>query len=192
MQNLDHTTRDVGQEAGEDFKRSAERLQEDARNAAETVGTRAREEATHQADRAKSGVASELSGIAKAISAAAGDMRHGSPQEQAFGQVASGLSGVSDAIRDRDLAELASDVSAFARRNPLGFLGGAALAGFAATRFAKASSTSRSYDESPYDAPTVQPADTLAPAPTTSPMTRPDAVATPAVVPASTLTSGDY
>ncbi|MBB4024008.1 MULTISPECIES: ATP synthase subunit B family protein [Actibacterium] len=193
MQDLDHNTRDVGQEAGEDLKRSAERLSDDARNAAESVGTRAREEATHQADRAKSGVASELSGIARALNSAAAELRHGSPQERAFEQVAGSLSGVSDAIRDRDLADLAADVSAFARRNPLGFLGGAALAGFAATRFAKASGAPRPGADAPYNAPSGQ-VTTSAPtsAPATAPETRPDDVMAPAVIPATYLTPGEH
>ncbi len=191
MQDLDHNTRDVGQEAGEDLKRSAERLHADARQAAESVGTRAREEANQQADRAKSGVASELSGIAHALSSAASELRHGSPQEQVFGQVADSLSSVSDAIRDRDLADLASDVSAFARRNPLGFLGGAALAGFAATRFAKATRGPRTDANVPYNAPSGQ-ASAPTSAPATAPETRPDDVMAPPVIPANHLTPGDY
>ena len=191
MQDLDHNSRDVGQEAGEDLKRSAERLHADARQAAESVGTRAREEANQQADRAKSGVASELSGIAHALSAAASELRQGSPQEQVFGQVADSLSSVSDAIRDRDLADLASDVSAFARRNPLGFLGGAALAGFAATRFANATSGPRTDGTARYNAPSGD-ANAPMPASTTAPERRTDAVMAPAAIPAHHLTPGDH
>ncbi|QPM92497.1 hypothetical protein [Pseudooceanicola algae] len=204
MQEFDTPTRDVGQEAGTDVKRSAERLQEDARQTAENLGARASEEANRQADRAKSGVASELSGIASALGTAADELRHGSPQEQVFGQVAKGLSGVSDAIRDRDLAEIASDVSAFARRNPLGFLGGAALAGFAATRFAKASSAARDRGTETGNEPSA----TMAPVPATqppadmttpetpmtgsAPATRPDDVMAPPVIPSNPKTTGEY
>ncbi|EIE50835.1 hypothetical protein C357_11849 [Citreicella sp. 357] len=191
MQDLDHSTRDVGQEAGEDVKQSAERLHDDARAAAESVAARARDEAGEQADRARTGVASELSGIARALDTAAGELREGSPQEQVFGQVANGLSGVSDAIRDRDLADLASEVSAFARRNPLGFLGGAALAGFAATRFAKASGTPRTPADASYNAPSAQ-SGAPASASATTPETRPGDVTAPAVIPASHLTPGDH
>ena len=44
-------------------------------------------------------------------------------------------------MRDKDLGEMVGAVTDFAKRNPFVFLGGAALVGFAATRFAKASNT---------------------------------------------------
>lgn len=128
----------TGREAGKDAKQSAERLAEDARSTAEKLSGRARDEAWSQAERARSGVATEMSGIADALRRAAEDMRSGSPQERTFGQIAESLADASETIRDRDVGQLAGDVSDFARRNPLAFLGGAALAGFAATRFAMA------------------------------------------------------
>ena len=77
--------------------------------------------------------------MASAMRTAAEEMRSGSPQERTFGQIAEGIADVSDAMREKDLSTMVQDVSAFARNNPLVFLGGAALIGFAATRFAKAS-----------------------------------------------------
>ncbi|WP_417743959.1 hypothetical protein [Salipiger sp.] len=194
MQHTDDTPRDVGKEAGDDLKRSAERLHQDAREAAESVGSRAREEASHQADRAKSGVASELSSIAHALSTAASELRGGSAQEQAFGKAATSFSSMSDAIRDRDLADLASDVSAFARRNPFGFLAGAALTGFAATRFARASSHGRPDDtlhDDALSAPAPAQPRTPTAAPATAPGTRTDDVMASPAIPANHLTPGD-
>ncbi|GGB30528.1 hypothetical protein [Allosediminivita pacifica] len=193
MSEIYRDDRDVRREAGDDVKRSAERLGEDARGAAEQVSARAQKEAMEQAERAKGGAASEMSGIASALRTAAQEMRSGSPQERTFGQVAESLAGASDALRDRDLGELAGDVSAFARRNPLGFLGGAALAGFAATRFAQATSEPRSesagatHDDAAAPAPTDAPARPTPTAPT--PATA--AAADPAVVPAQPKTPGD-
>ena len=220
MSEIYKDDRDVRRETGEDVKRSAERLGEDARGAAEQVGARAQEEAVHQAERAKAGAASEMSGIADALRTAAQEMRSGSPQERTFGQIAESLAGASDALRDRDLGEIAGDVSAFARRNPIGFLGGAALAGFAATRFAQASSkprperagapsggdataataTGATYDEpsahAPTDMSTDTPTDTPAGAPAVPPRTAPtrDSAAStgPARRPAEPKTPGDY
>ena len=57
-------------------------------------------------------------------------------------QIANGFADASEAVGNKDLGELAGELSGFARRSPLVFLGGAALVGFAAARFAKASSTS--------------------------------------------------
>ncbi len=133
--NRSHT----GREAGKDAKQAGERLAEDARSTVEELSGRARDEAWSQAERARSGVAGEVSGIADALRRAAEEMRYGSLQERTFGQIAEGIADMSETIRDRDVGQLAGDVSDFARRNPVAFLGGAALAGFAATRFAKAS-----------------------------------------------------
>jgi len=111
-------------------KTAGENLAEDAASAAAT-----------RADAAKASVASEVSSVASALRTAAEEMRSGSPQERTFGQIAEGLADASDAMRNKDLNTMVQDVSTFARKNPLVFLGGAALIGFAATRFAKASST---------------------------------------------------
>jgi hypothetical protein len=118
--------------------------------AAETVSTRAREaasgavesavrEAHTQTEAAKAGVVDEVSDIASALRVAAGEMRNGSVQERVFAQMADSLADASEAIQHKDLSGIMDDATAFARRNPLIFLSGAALLGFAATRFAKAS-----------------------------------------------------
>src|SRR5690606_7775106 len=52
---------------------------------------------------------------------------------------ARGISGMSSAVRDRGVDDLMQNVQQFARTQPAAFLGVAALAGFAASRFAKAS-----------------------------------------------------
>ncbi|WP_281969138.1 hypothetical protein [Roseovarius nanhaiticus] len=138
------TTEDLKQEA----KTATADLKESAREtASEAVGT-VRDEAARRAENAKSGVADEVSDVASALRKAAKDMRGGSPQERTFGQIAGGLADLSDEIRNKDLGEMATQVSDFAKRNPLLFLGGAALAGFAATRFATASAR-RDVDDAP-------------------------------------------
>lgn len=95
--------------------------------------------AREQGDKAKSLVADEISSVSSALRTAAKEMRSGSPQERSFGQIAESLADASDALRDKDLGTMVGDVSRFARANPMVFLGGAALIGFAATRFARAS-----------------------------------------------------
>ncbi|WP_299740892.1 hypothetical protein [uncultured Roseobacter sp.] len=126
-------------------KQKAGELTEHAKTAAGDVAQDAASTAKGQADSAKSSVADEMSGIASALRTAAEEMRRGSPQERTFGQIAEGLADASEAMRNKDLSEMVQDVSAFARKNPLVFLGGAALIGFAATRFAKASKTQVSH-----------------------------------------------
>ena len=123
-------------------------LKESARETASDAAGAVRSEATRRVEGAKSGVADEVSDVASALRKAADDMRGGSPQERTFGQIAGGLADLSDEIRGKDLGEMANQVGSFAKRNPLLFLGGAALAGFAATRFASASAR-RDADEAP-------------------------------------------
>lgn len=125
-------------------KRKAADMADQAKKSAQSAVDDAANAAHSQADAVKSNVADEVSGVASALRTAAEEMRSGSPQERTFGQIAEGLADASDALREKDLGTMVSDVSAFARKNPMVFLGGAALIGFAATRFAKASHDSQS------------------------------------------------
>ncbi len=112
---------------------------QDVKSNAQEAATQAAEHVKGQAEQARIGAADEMSSVASSLRKAADDMRGGSPQERTVGQLAHSLADMSDTLRDKDLGEMAADVSAFARRNPLMFLGGAALVGFAAMRFGKAS-----------------------------------------------------
>ena len=120
-------------------KQAVADMAQQAKDTAGNVAKSTADTAKSQANAAKASVADEVSGIASALRTAAEEMRSGSPQERTFGQIAEGLADASDAMREKDLSTMVQDVSAFARKNPLVFLGGAALVGFAATRFAKAS-----------------------------------------------------
>ncbi|PVA11334.1 hypothetical protein DC366_06240 [Pelagivirga sediminicola] len=147
-------------------KSAAEDLGSSARDTAQDAASAVREEAMRRADSAKSGVADEVSDVASGLRKAAEDMRSGSPQERTIGQIAGGLADMSEAIRDKDLGEMAGELSDFAKRNPLLFIGGIALAGFAATRFATASArrddrgnTQDGDDRAPYSARNTAQAD---------------------------------
>lgn len=78
------------------------------------------------------------SGVGATLRAVADDLSNGSSQEQTLGQIIGSLADASDGLRDKDLGDALEGADAFARRNPLVFLGAAALAGFAATRLVKA------------------------------------------------------
>ena len=97
-------------------------------------------EVKSQASDAKSNMADEVKDVAMALRRASEDLRGGSAQERTLGQIASTLADASDALRDKDLGEIMQAASRVARDNPVLFLSGAALLGFAASRFAKASS----------------------------------------------------
>lgn len=101
-------------------------------------------EAARVAHQAQGSAAEEVRNVASALRTAADEMRSGSPQERTFSQLADGLADAADAMRDKDLGEMMGSLNGFAREQPLTFLGGPALLGFAATRFAKASAKSKS------------------------------------------------
>lgn len=92
------------------------------------------------ANDAKASVADEVKDVALALRRASEQLRGGSAQERTIGMVANGLADASDALRDKDLGEMLKSANQIARENPLVFLGGAVLLGFAASRFAKAGS----------------------------------------------------
>lgn len=123
----------------EETKRVASDLAQSAKDGARGAAEGATEEASRRAHAAKDGVADEMSSVASALRTAADELRRGSPQERTFGQIAESLADASESLREKDLGEMAGDLSAFARRNPVAFLGGALMIGFAASRFGRAS-----------------------------------------------------
>lgn len=105
--------------------------------AGEVVGT-VSSKATNYADMAKGTIANDVESVASALRSAANEMSRGSASERTFSQIASGLADASDAMQNKDLGQIIGALSDYARRNPMIFLGSAVLVGFAATRFAKA------------------------------------------------------
>ncbi len=126
---------------------TAQDLSDDVRHKAEEAGKSAVREARVRAEDAKDGVAAELSSIGNALRRASDELREGSPQERTFGSMATAMADLADTVRDKDLGEMVDDLSDFARRNPVAFLGGAALLGFAGMRVAKASRRERQIDD---------------------------------------------
>lgn len=98
----------------------------------------ATQEAAAQADKVKDATANKVQQAADAAEAAASQLDPASPQAEAIGHVADHIEGFASQLRNADLRELASQATDMARRNPMLFIGGAAIAGFAAARFLKA------------------------------------------------------
>ncbi|WP_316016109.1 hypothetical protein [Roseobacter sp. HKCCA0434] len=187
--------RRAGEQTREEMKAAARDLESSARAAAQDARHKAETEVRARADGMKEAAASEVSNMANALRTAADELRSGSPQERTFAQIADGLADASDSIRGKDMGEIAGDLSRYARRNPLVFLGGAALIGFAATRFANASAR-RPYDHDDYEptgAPRAPAASRAPVAPAgTPPVTRPTPAMQPGLAsPAIDRTGGD-
>jgi hypothetical protein len=119
---------------------SAREAGEEAKAVAQDTARQAKDQIDQHATQAKEGVADEVHDVARALRKAADEMREGSPQERTMAQIADGLADASNALRRKDLGQMADDLTSFARGNPAAFLGGCALVGFAAARFARASS----------------------------------------------------
>lgn len=135
---------------GETMDQKAKRAAADAKSGAAEFADTARERAREMAEEAKTRAydygreykneaANETSKIAEALRKAADDLHDGSPQERVFAKLADTVADTADGIRDMELDEMAYAVNDFARRNQAAFLGGAALLGFVAARFMKAS-----------------------------------------------------
>jgi hypothetical protein len=84
--------------------------------------------------------ASGLGDLAGALRRAARDTNsEGKPVARLAESAADNLERFSNTLRDKDLGALMRDAESFARRQPVAFIGVAALAGFLAVRFLKSS-----------------------------------------------------
>jgi hypothetical protein len=117
---------------------------ERAKGVAAQAAERAKARASETGEQAKEGAANEIERTAQALEAAADELEDSSMQRELFLEAAHGLMEVSDAVRGRSVGAIVNDLAEFGRRNPYGLIGGAALAGFAVARFARASTRPRS------------------------------------------------
>lgn len=136
-----HDQTDAGVQKVEGLSGTASSVASDLKAAVIDTFNAAVGEVRSQADDAKASVADEVNDVAMALRKASQDLRNGSAQERTLGQIANGLADASDALRDKDLGEIIGAISKIARQNPMLFLGGAVMLGFAASRFAKASTS---------------------------------------------------
>lgn len=125
--------------AADEAQSRGQAIAEEARSEAARLAGQAQSAAEAKAEEYKGQAAGEMNRMATALRDAGSDLREGTPQERAISSMADNLADAADAVANRDLGSLMGDAAAFARRNPSAFLGGAALLGFAAARFAKAS-----------------------------------------------------
>ena len=140
------STNEAGRSSG-GMKSSSERPesegrdsgQPDAPSAGGTLG-QAAEAARDQADAAKDEAAAGLAAFSDALKAARSEL---SDRKLGFAgdmltQAADGLEGFSRTLEGRSSAEMLEAVRDFGRRNPMGFIAGSVLAGFALGRVAAA------------------------------------------------------
>lgn len=109
-----------------------------AREAAKGVADAAAGKSREKAEAVRDSAAGQARKSAAAAEAAADEFDAGSVQARAIEEVARRIDDLAEQIRSTDIDRMARAVAGAARRNPMMFVAGAALTGFAATRFLKA------------------------------------------------------
>jgi hypothetical protein len=143
---------DQAKTLGKDLKAKASELTDNvtrvAKDQAGEIGTAAKNMAADATGKVKSSMneqkaagADYLGTIAQAVHRAAGEFERDVPQAaQYIRQAAGQIETVANAVRERDMRDLVSEVQQLARRQPTLFFGGAVILGFAALRFFRSSS----------------------------------------------------
>lgn len=132
---------DAARHEAESARAEAGKAGDTIRQEAAGLASSARQKAFEGAEQGKAAAASSLSDFTAAIRKASEELGE-RDQSMAAGlarQAASGLEQAADAINGRSVQDLTRSVADFARRQPGAFLIGAALAGVALGRFARAS-----------------------------------------------------
>ena len=140
-----------------DLKDTAKDLKTTAKDTASELGDQARAaldtgkaEASLRIEEVKDGLARQVKDAAGALRRAAADQQ-GTVPARVLETLASSVEGSADRLSGRSFSSLASEAAMIARRHPGALVAGAVLAGFAATRFARASAP----DLPPRPAPTA-------------------------------------
>ncbi len=139
------TLTETAREAGSVAQQRAAEMQETLR-ATVSDATAAAGEKT---EAAKDQAADEISRTARGLGAAADELDDAPFQQELLREAADGLKQLAQTVQGKSIGELVGDLEDFGRQNPLGYLGGAALAGFALARFARASAPTEGTSPAP-------------------------------------------
>lgn len=143
-----HDLETATEHAKQDLDAIAQQAKADARALGEEAGAKvseATESVKSFAADQKDLAANQLNGVAAAITKVAKEL-DGSDQQNIARyarDLASGISHMGKTVQDRDVDDLMGLAQDFGRKQPVAFLGAAALAGFVASRFALASNQRR-------------------------------------------------
>lgn len=129
---------DLVQTAREAGAAAQERLG-DLRDAAASSWDEAKSTAAEKVEETKDQAAGEIARTAQGLEAAAEEMEGSPVQQDLLREAAAGLKQIAHAVEGKSLGAMAGELSEFGRQNPVAYLGGAALVGFALARFARAS-----------------------------------------------------
>jgi ABC-type transporter Mla subunit MlaD len=103
-----------------------------------------KDEPRNAAEQQKRAGADQISKLARAAESAAAELGSDMPQAAHYVRdAAARLDRMAASVRERNVEQLMGSLDRFARAQPMAFLGGAVLAGFALARFLKSSGDSR-------------------------------------------------
>jgi hypothetical protein len=111
----------------------------DFRDAALSSLDEAKSAAAEKVEETKEQAAGEIARTAQGLEAAAEEMEGSPLQQDLLREAAAGLKQIAHAVEGKSIGTMAGELSEFGRQNPMAYLGGAALVGFALARFARAS-----------------------------------------------------
>jgi hypothetical protein len=129
------------------LKTAKNRATDMANDAKDQIATSARE----QAETARDHTVETVENAAHAAEAAGQEFDSDSLQAAALEQLGAQINSVAAGLRNKPVDEMVDDVAVFARKNPILFLGGAALIGFAAARFLKSGESTRNANDDETD-----------------------------------------
>ena len=187
-----------GRGIGDEIRERSQAATEAAKETAREYAEKAREEAYHRGEAYRDYAADETGKVAAALRKASDDLSEGSPQERMIGRIADEVADAADRMRGMTIDDVLGETNDFARRHPGAFLAGAALVGFAAARFLKATSDDEPYaPDTAYSPPPPPPSDSAGmarPMPSSAPSSNAPApsaepVPGPATQPAGTTSS---
>ena len=130
---------DLARTAREAGSAAKERLH-DLRDAAQSSLQDVKSAAADKTEEVKGQTADEIDRTARGLEAAADELAGSPLQQDLLREAADGLKQIARAVQGKSIGAMVGELSEFGRQNPLAYLGGAALAGFALARFARASS----------------------------------------------------
>lgn len=140
------TARNMAQDAGNAVESGIETVKRKAADAKAAIVSGAgstletvKDVAVEKADSVRETLSDAGQRLASTLERASAESDSDAFRSRMLSSVAQGLTSASDALRQRSVADLTSDVRALAKRHPGAFMAAAAVVGFAAARFVRSS-----------------------------------------------------
>jgi ElaB/YqjD/DUF883 family membrane-anchored ribosome-binding protein len=146
---------DLGRTSADDrLHQNTSELKDELRQGASKATDVAMDKANSWYERGKDEALSELDGVASALHTAASELRRNTSSARSadlVDRLASGIETLSERFEQKEIRDIISDAEGYARNNPAVFFGGAAVLGFLAARFVKATGRRSAFETTDRD-----------------------------------------